>query len=267
MTWYIAPPSSATRFTLSVDTTGFVNPQFSILAVEAFASQVVGSFPFVDESAQPVCNRVHQEQIVSEQESVECVQQHTVGQIVHVTIPQIQEQIVESVQVIPRELFPEQIEEQILDIPVPPIVEEIAAVVQIIPQERLQQSTAEQNVVVLVPQVVEEQLAAEEITHTSVEIRTEVECVAPAPAASFAALDPAVLDGFQQALVGIGASDLDTPTQEQLDVAIKVILWCSKQFKILLENDQKICDLSKAKLGDLWRVQQAFARPHKAARR
>ena len=63
--------------------------------------------------------------LCAEQESVERVQQHTVSQIIHVPIPQIQEQFVESVQVIPRELFPEQIEEQIVDIPVLPIVEEI----------------------------------------------------------------------------------------------------------------------------------------------
>ena len=108
-----------------------------------------------------------------------------------------------------------------------------------------------------------EQLDAEETTQTSVEIRTEVEYVAPVLDASFAALDPAVLDGFQQAFVGIDASD--PVTKEQLDAFIKVILRCSKQFKILLENAQKLYDLSKAKLGDLLRVQQSFARPRKAA--
>ena len=195
--------------------------------------------------------------------------QHTGEQIVHVPVPQIQEQIVESVQVIPRELFPGRIEEQIVYMPAPPIVQEIAEVVQNFPQERFQQSTVEQSVVVPVPQVLEKQLVVEETTQTSVEIRTEVEYVAPAPDASFAALHPAVLDGFQQALVGIGASDLNTLTKEQLelDAFIKVILWYSKQFKIFFENAQKLYDLSKAKLGDLLRVQQAFARPHKAARR
>ena len=63
---------------------------------------------------------------------MECVQPHTVDQIVRVPVPQIQEQMVESVQMIPRELSPERIEEQIVDIPLPPIVEEIAEVVQII---------------------------------------------------------------------------------------------------------------------------------------
>ena len=62
VTEYIAPPSAATRFTPSVDTTGFVNPQFSTSPVEASASQVGGSFPSVDESASPVNNQVHQEQ-------------------------------------------------------------------------------------------------------------------------------------------------------------------------------------------------------------
>ena len=99
------------------------------------------------------------------------------------------------------------------------------------------------------------------------ETRTQVEYVAPVPAASFAALDPSVLDGFQQALVSIGATDLNTLTKQQLDDIIKVILPYSKQFKNLLENAQKLYDLSKAKLGDLLRAQQAFARPRKAARR
>ena len=50
----------------------------------------------------------------------------------------------QGVQVIPRELFLERIEEQIVGILVLPIAEEIAEVVQIIPLERFQQSTAEQ---------------------------------------------------------------------------------------------------------------------------
>ena len=82
------------------DITGFVNPQISISAVEAATSQVVDPFP----------------------SGVERVQQHTVEQIVHVPTPRIQKQIVESCQVISRELFLERIEVQIVDIPVPPIV-------------------------------------------------------------------------------------------------------------------------------------------------
>ena len=101
---YIASPSTATGCFLNLETTGFANPQFSVPAVEASASQVVGCFPSVDEVASPGYNQVHQEQIAADSESVERVQQHTVEQIVHVPIPQIQEQVVESVQVIPREL-------------------------------------------------------------------------------------------------------------------------------------------------------------------
>ena len=82
------------------DITGFVNPQISISAVEASASQVVGPFP----------------------SGVERVQQHTVEQIVYVPTPRIQKQIVESCQLISRELFLERIEVQIVDIPVPSIV-------------------------------------------------------------------------------------------------------------------------------------------------
>ena len=76
---------------------------------------------------------VNQEQIAVEPESVERVQHHTIEQIVHVPIPQIQDQYVEIVQVIPRELFSERIEEQIVDVLVPLIVEKMAEVVQIIP--------------------------------------------------------------------------------------------------------------------------------------
>ena len=107
-----------------------MNPQFSIPAVEACASRVVGSFPSVDESASPVYNQVHQEQIAAEQESVECVQQHTVEQICARANPS---DPAADCGVIPRELFPDRIEEQIVDFLAPPIVKEMAEVVQIIP--------------------------------------------------------------------------------------------------------------------------------------
>ena len=71
----------------------------------------------------------------------ERVQQRTAEQIVHVKVPHIQEHIVESIQVILGELFPERIEEQIVDSPVPASAEEITEVVQIIPQDRFQQRT------------------------------------------------------------------------------------------------------------------------------
>ena len=69
---HIAPPPAATCFTLSVDTTGFVNPQFSLPS-----SQVVGSFPSLNKLTSLVYNQVHQEPIAAEQKSVEGVQQHT----------------------------------------------------------------------------------------------------------------------------------------------------------------------------------------------
>ena len=74
---HIGLPSAATHFSVSFDTTSFANPQSSVSAAEASASQVVSSFP----------------------SGVERVQQHIVEQIVHVRTPQIQEQIEESVQV------------------------------------------------------------------------------------------------------------------------------------------------------------------------
>ena len=48
--------------------------------------------------------------------------QRTVG-------PQIQNQIVGNVQVLPRELFPERVDERIVDFPVPPMVKVIRDVV------------------------------------------------------------------------------------------------------------------------------------------
>ena len=62
-------------------------------------------FPSVDVSASPVYNQVHQDKISAEQEKFERVQQHTVGQIVHVPIPQIQELNMEGVKEIPQEPF------------------------------------------------------------------------------------------------------------------------------------------------------------------
>ena len=52
----------------SLDTTGFVNPECLVTAVEAYAPQVVGSLLLpLDESAAPVYNQVRQEQIVAEE--------------------------------------------------------------------------------------------------------------------------------------------------------------------------------------------------------
>ena len=94
---------------------GFGNLQFSSKAVEASASQVVGSFLAVDKSASPVYIHFHQEQVVADPECVERVQQRTV----HVPILQIQEQFVESAKEIPQERLSERIEEQIEDVPIP----------------------------------------------------------------------------------------------------------------------------------------------------
>ena len=74
-----------------------MNPQFSAFAVEASASQVVGSFTAVNESAPPVFEQVYQEQIAADPGSFERTQQRTVENIVHVPISQIQDQFVEGV--------------------------------------------------------------------------------------------------------------------------------------------------------------------------
>ena len=103
---YIAPPSATTRLSLCRD------PEFSVPAVVGFCLtnrwffSVRGRVSFARAQSNPSGNRS-----LPEPESVERVQQHTVEQLVHLPVPQIQEQIVESVQVIPRELFPERVEE------------------------------------------------------------------------------------------------------------------------------------------------------------
>ena len=47
---------------VGVDTNGLVNAQSPITAVEASASQVIGSLPRLDESAAPVYHHARQEQ-------------------------------------------------------------------------------------------------------------------------------------------------------------------------------------------------------------
>ena len=76
---YIAPASPR----VNRDIRGSVNPQFSTFAVEASASQVVGSFLAVDESAPPAYKQVHQAQIAAELfvESVKEVPQERLPEI------------------------------------------------------------------------------------------------------------------------------------------------------------------------------------------
>ena len=118
----IASPSAATSF---------VSPQFTSFAVEASASQVVGSFPAVDGSAPPAYKQVHQEQIAAEPESL--VRNSAPSDIcIHVPISQIQEQFVESVKE-----FPQAVEQRV-GIPItaahaacsPPVTEFVSSPMQ-----------------------------------------------------------------------------------------------------------------------------------------
>ena len=88
--------------------------------------------------------------------------------ITSVPVPQIQEQIVDVIKVIPQEQMSKrlveqivdvpmpQILEQIVDVPVPQIMEETVEVAKLIPQERLQQRTLGETVNVPVPQIQEQ---------------------------------------------------------------------------------------------------------------
>ena len=77
----------------------------------------------LNESAPPVFEQVYQEQIAADPGSFERTQQRTVGNIVHVPIPQIQVQFVEGVKEFHQERLPERVEELIVCDPVPRSVE------------------------------------------------------------------------------------------------------------------------------------------------
>ena len=138
---YIAPspaesyPSFFPLFVqLNEAITGLVNPQFSITDAETSQVPVV-----VQEIAEvQVVERI-QEQIVEPIDAPlqEHVQLHTALQIVHVSVPRIQEIPQEHLpERTAEQIVPERIEEQIGDILVPPIVEETVDWVPVLPHER-----------------------------------------------------------------------------------------------------------------------------------
>ena len=103
--------------------------------MEASASQVVGSFPAVCESALPIYKQVHRREQIAAEPGFVRTQQCTVENIVQVSIPQIQVQFVESVQEIPQKRLPERIEEPNKNTPIPhsirysapaPVIEDIS---------------------------------------------------------------------------------------------------------------------------------------------
>ena len=244
-----APLSSICGLANAQFCTGLVNPQFSIFAVEASASQIV------NESAPPVFKQVHREQIAAEQECVERVQLRTVEHIVHVPIPQIQEDFVERVQKIPQERLPERIEEPIENTPIPhsisysapaPVIENISPAVPAIeyvapapvieheepapvieyiapapPQVKVQENLEVQTIERIQKQIVPER-PEDQIRDIPSVMEVSV------PAASLAALDSGLFDGFQHCLTNIGTIDLNTLTKQQLDDITKVILPYSK---------------------------------------
>ena len=127
----LPPPYTMSTVTTGVnlDITGLVNPPFSITTVEVSAPQVVGSLPPSEEFAAPVYGQVHQEQIIAEN-VVEnpAVQEQVIAQ----EIPQvpivdwIPEQIVETTGVPPQERVELHTAKQIVHVPVPQIQEQSA---------------------------------------------------------------------------------------------------------------------------------------------
>ena len=94
---YVTPALAIAQIALRSAATGFLSPQFASVALKVSASQVVGSFPTVDESTPPVYKQVHQEQVAAEPESLERTKQCTNEHIFHVPFLQKQEQLVGGV--------------------------------------------------------------------------------------------------------------------------------------------------------------------------
>ena len=102
---------------VSSETTSLVNPQGSFTAVEASASQVVGSVPTLDVFTAPV----RQEQIVAEQDRV---QRRSLEPDVHAPVLLIQVECGRC-QSVPEDSFLELLMEQIVDASCPQGVEEV----------------------------------------------------------------------------------------------------------------------------------------------
>ena len=83
------------------DITDLVNPRFSSFAVEASAPQVVLLLLPFEEFTAPVYNQVHQEQIVATVQALVIVQEIPEVSVVE----RIQEQNVETIEVIPQRRF------------------------------------------------------------------------------------------------------------------------------------------------------------------
>ena len=122
---------------VTTDTTGSVH-------LPCPASRAVGSLPLLNEFAAPV----HQ------------AADTTAEQNVHVPVPQIQEQYVEGVKVIPHERFPERTLENIVDVWVPPTVEDTVEVAQIIPDSPVPQTVEESSEVVRLQELLLSSVAA-----------------------------------------------------------------------------------------------------------
>ena len=97
-----------------------LNPRISTTAVET--PQVVGSFPLSEDFAAPVYNQVHQEQIDATVQPRVIVQEIPEVQVVE----RIQEKIVEPIEVLPQERAQQHTATQIVHVPVPQIQEQSA---------------------------------------------------------------------------------------------------------------------------------------------
>ena len=91
-------------------------------------------------------------QLLLQHQTQECIVEETTG----VSVPRIQEAIVDVIQCISQERISERVIEQTVDVSVPQTRDPIVEVATVIPQECLQQRTVEQIVDVPVPRILEE---------------------------------------------------------------------------------------------------------------
>ena len=116
---------------VNLDFTGWGNPQFSITGVEVSAPQAVGSFPPLEEFDVPVYNQIHREQIVAgemNQNTFEnpAVQEQVIVQEIPTIVERIQERIVEPIEVLPHERAQQFTAEPVMHMPVPQTQEQSA---------------------------------------------------------------------------------------------------------------------------------------------
>ena len=153
--YLLSTPRQPFATDVNLDVTGLVSPHFSSTAVEGSAPLVVVSFPPFDEFTASVYNQVHQEQIGAGETTpniveIPVVQEQVIVQEIPLvpTVDWIPEQIVETIGVLPQERVPQHAALQLVHVPVPQTQEQSAVLVNLqfpIPAVEASQVVAEET--------------------------------------------------------------------------------------------------------------------------